>query len=742
MDWNVKPARTPKLFFLYLFIANYIFVSSPSKKKSNNNMRSIFIYFSLSMISTNLFSQTIKYPITDKGTVTDNYFGTNIADPYRWLEDDTSAATGQWVKAQNNITQSYISKIPFREKINKDLTKMWDFAKYANAFRKGDYFYFYKNDGLQNQAVIYRQKGMDGKPEEFLNPNALSKDGTVSLGDLSFSSNNKYVAYTVSASGSDWQDVYIMDVATKQLIKDKITYTKFSGIAWKGDQTFYYSGYDRPKSEETKYSAKSEYQKIFMHAIGTSQDADALIFEDKEKPLLYKGVSLTEDERFLILYLSEGTDGTEIRYIDLKNKAMKSFVTILPGYEFNYSIIDNIGEQFILYTNHNAPNYQAVLLDPKHPEPANWKPFIKETTEKLDGVSIAGNQIFAHYLKDASTAIVRYDMKGKELGVVPSPGIGTLSGFGGSRKDKETFYGFTSFNSPNTIYKYDLATNKSTIFKQPSLLFNPDDYVVKQVKFKSKDGTMVPMFLVHAKGVVLKTGTTPVFMYGYGGFNISLTPSFSVPYLYFMQQGGVYAMVNLRGGSEYGEEWHSAGMLAKKQNVFDDFIGAAEYLIAEGITCKEKLAIHGRSNGGLLVGACMTQRPDLFQVALPGVGVLDMLRYHKFTVGWGWAVEYGSSEKKDEFDYLIKYSPLHCLKSGTNYPATMITTADHDDRVVPAHSFKFAAALQANHEGKNAVLIRIDAKAGHGAGKPTSKQIDEWTDVLTFTMFNLKMRLR
>ena len=705
-------------------------------------MRKIFSIAILSMLSTSMHAQGLKYPDTKKVDVTDNYFGTTIADPYRWLEDDTSAATADWVRHENSITQSYIGKIPFRQKIHADLTKMWDFAKYSGAAKHGDYIYFYKNDGLQNQAVLYRQKGANGKPEEFINPNTLSKDGTVSVGDLSFSANNKYVAYTVSASGSDWQDVYIMDVATKKLVADKITYTKFSGIAWKGDNTFYYSGYDRPKSEELKYSAKSEYQKIFMHKMGTKQDADVLVFEDKEKTLLYKGAGLTEDERFLILYLSEGTDGSEIRYIDLKDKNAKTFQTILPGYQYNYTIVDNIGDKFLLYTNHNAQNYHVVMLDPKHPEPSNWKPFIPETTEKLDGVSIVGNQIFAQYLKDASTVVKRFDMKGKELGTVPSAGIGTMAGFSGSSKNQETYYSFTSFNSPATIYKYDLATNKSTIFKQPELPFSPTDFEVEQVKFKSKDGTMVPMFLVHRKGLDIKTGNTPIFLYGYGGFNISLTPNFSVPYLYFMQQGGVYAMVNLRGGSEYGEDWHSNGMLAKKQNVFDDFIGAAEYLIEQGITNKDKIAIHGRSNGGLLVGACMTQRPDLFKVALPGVGVLDMLRYHKFTVGWGWAVEYGSSEKQDEFNYLIKYSPLHNLKKGTSYPATMITTADHDDRVVPAHSFKFAATLQEMHQGENPVLIRIDAKAGHGAGKPTSKQIDEWADVMAFTMFNLKMRLR
>jgi prolyl oligopeptidase len=698
----------------------------------------IFVIYS----SNHTMAQQFKYPTTQQGTTIDNYFGNVIADPFRWLEDDTSAATAAWVTEQNNVTQGYLSNIAFKQKIKTDITKMWNFAKYANAFAEGGYYYFYKNDGLQNQAVIYRQKGKEGKPEEFINPNTLSKDGTVSIGDLSFSPSSKYCAYTLSASGSDWQDIVIMDCATKQLIADKITYTKFSGVTWLSDNEFYYSGYDKPKSEETKYSAKSEYQKIFKHKIGKNQDADVLVFEDKEKPLLYKGVGLTEDKRFLVLYLSEGTDGTEIRYVDLKNTQDKTFTKLLPGYQYNYSIIDNIGDKFLVYTNHGASNYQLVLVDPKQPQEKFWKKIIPETTEKLDAVSIINKQIIAQYLKNASTLIKRFDAKGKYLGTVPSPGIGTMSGFGGKAKDKETFYSFTSFNSPNTIYHYNAVTNKSTVFKQPDLLFDPKDYEVKQEWFTSKDGTKVSMFLVHRKGLQIKTGSTPVFLYGYGGFNISLTPSFSVPYLYFMQQGGIYAMVNLRGGSEYGEAWHSNGMLGKKQNVFDDFIGAAEYLVAQGITTPEKIAIHGRSNGGLLVGACMTQRPDLFKVALPGVGVLDMLRYHKFTVGWGWAVEYGSSDNEKDFNYLIKYSPLHNLKKGVQYPATLITTADHDDRVVPAHSFKFAAALQQSHVGDNPVLIRIDAKAGHGAGKPTSKQIDEWSDVMAFTMYNLKMRLR
>jgi prolyl oligopeptidase len=475
------------------------------------------------------------------------------------------------------------------------------------------------------------------------------------------------------------------------------------------------------------------------HAMGTKQTDDKLVYEDTQHPLIYKSAGLTDDERFLILYLSEGTDGTEIQYMDMLDKATPSFKKLLPGFDYNYSIIDNIGSQLLCYTNQGASNYQLVLVDPKNPDAKNWKKIIPESENKLDGINIVGNQILAHYLVDASTTIKRFDMAGKYLGNIPSPGIGTMAGFDGDKKDIETFYSFSSFNMPTTIYRYDIAKNKSEVFKKVQTGIAPENFIVKQVKFKSKDGTMIPMFIVHRKDVNLNSGANPVLMYGYGGFNISLTPSFSIPNIYFVQQGGVYVLVNLRGGSEYGEAWHSAGMLDKKQNVFDDFIGAAEYLIANKITNSKKIAIKGGSNGGLLVGACMTQRPDLFKVALPGVGVLDMLRYHKFTVGWGWAVEYGSSEKKTDFDYLIKYSPLHNVKTNANYPATLITTADHDDRVVPAHSFKFAATLQEKNLSGNPLLIRIDSKAGHGAGKPTSKQIDEWADVLSFTMFHLGM---
>jgi prolyl oligopeptidase len=583
-------------------------------------MKKTFLISSL-LISNFTFAQimnTIKYLNTAKDSTVDNYFGTKIADPYRWLENDNSTETKTWVDAENTITQNYLNTIPFKNQVHEELTKMWNYEKYSNPFKQGNYYYFYKNDGLQNQSVLYCQKGLTGTAEEFLNPNTLSKDGTSALGSLSFSKNNKYVGYTISKAGSDWQDIFIMDVATKKLTKDHIQYTKFGGITWQGDAGFYYSGYDKPANEDKKYSAKSEFQKIFYHKIGTDQSSDKLVYEDKEHALRYKTLGLTDDERFKIIDISEGTDGSEVLFWDTKDKTQKEFKTLLPGFDFNYSVIDNIGDKLLVYTNNGASNYQVVLVDPKKPEIGNWKTFIPEQKSKLDGISIVGNQIFAQYLKDASTQVKRFDIKGKYLGEVPSPGIGTMAGFGGKKKDMETFYSFSSFNMPATIYKYDIAKNKITEFKKTKLSFDPSNVVVEQTWFTSKDGTKVPMFLVHKKDIDMKSGNNPVFLYGYGGFNISLTPSFSIPYMYFVQQGGVYAMVNLRGGSEYGEEWHKKGMLENKQNVFDDFIGAAENLIATGVTNKNKLAIHGRSNGGLLVGACMTERPDLFKVALPG----------------------------------------------------------------------------------------------------------------------------
>lgn len=679
---------------------------------------------------------SIKPPVAKKGTVVDTYFNKKINDPYRWLEDDNSTETAAWVKKENEATHDYLSKIPFRGQVNKELSNMWNFVKYSNPFKEGEYYLFYKNDGLQNQSVLYIQKGINGDPSEFLNPNTMNAAGTSSLGSVVLSKNQKLCAYSVSNAGSDWQDIYVMDVESKSKLKDVINYSKFSGIAWKGDEGFYYSGYDKP-DEKNKFSAKTEFQKIFFHKIGTAQSEDQLIYEDKEHPLRYKGVGISEDERWLMMSLSEGTDGSELQFLDLNNPAQKEFSMLSKGFDINQDFIDNIDGQFYVYTNYMAPNYKVVSIDPNNPDPSAWKTIIPEKENKLDGVHHVGDKLFCSYLVNACSKVDIWSLNGSFESTVKLPGLGTVTGFEGGKKDDHTFYTYTSYNVPSTIFKYDLKTGQSDYFKQPNTEVNFSNTVVEQIWFTSKDGTKVPMFVYHRKDVDLKKGPLPVLLYGYGGFNISLTPGFSIPMSYFVQKGGVYVSVSLRGGSEFGEKWHQAGMLDKKQNVFDDFIGAAEYLIKNNITSKEKLAIHGRSNGGLLVGACMTQRPDLYKVALPGVGVLDMLRYHKFTVGWGWAVEYGSSDKQKDFYYLMKYSPLHNIRKGTKYPATMITTADHDDRVVPAHSFKFAATLQEANASDQPMLIRIDTQAGHGAGKPTSKQIDEWSDVLSFTMYHL-----
>jgi prolyl oligopeptidase len=675
---------------------------------------------------------------TRKDTTVDTYFGTRISDPYRWLEDDHSQETAEWVRKENMATFDYLKRIPFRDKVGKELSRMWNYEKYGNPSKEGKYLLFYKNDGLQNQSVLYIQDGVNGTPTEFINPNTLNAAGTSSLGSVSFSKHQKYCGYSVSNSGSDWQDIYIMEVSTQKKLKDVINYSKFSGISWKGDEGFYYSGYDKP-DEKNKFSAKTEYQKIFFHKIGTAQSEDKLIYEDKQHPLRYKSVTLSEDERWLLLNLSEGTDGSELQCWDLQNKDQKGFNMLCRGFAHNQDFVDVIDGKILVYTNYKAPNYQLMLIDPKHPEPSQWKTFLAEASHKLDAVHRVGDKLFCSYLINACTQVDIYDLQGKKQSTLDLPGLGTASGFEGNSKDNSTFYTFTSYNVAPVIYQYDIASGKSTLFKQPEMKVSLANTVVEQLWFESKDGTRVPMFVYHRADVNLRDKPHPVLLYGYGGFNISLTPGFSIPMSYFVQKGGIYVSVSLRGGSEFGEKWHQGGMLSNKQNVFDDFIGAAEYLIKEGITSKEQLAIHGRSNGGLLIGACMTQRPDLFAVCLPGVGVLDMLRYHKFTVGWGWAVEYGCSEKEDEFKYLLSYSPLHNLKQGTHYPATMITTADHDDRVVPAHSFKFAATLQERNAGDNPMLIRIDTQAGHGAGKPTSKQIEEWADVLSFTMFHVGM---
>lgn len=680
--------------------------------------------------------QTITYPESQKVDTIDNYHGTPIADPYRWLEDDHSPETKAWVDAQNKVTENYLSNIPFRAEIRKRLEELWNYPKNGAPGKHGNYYYFFKNDGLQNQSILYRSATLDGAPEVFLDPNKLSAAGTTALGSMSFSKDGKHFAYLLSKAGSDWQEGFVMDVETRQLLSDKLEWVKFSGLSWKGNG-FYYSRYDKP-DEQSKLSKKNEFQKVYYHQLGDPQEKDELIYVDKEHPLRNAGVDVTEDERFLILSTSEGTSGRELWFRDLQNPAQKEFTLLVKGFANEPDVIDNDGDKLLVRTNHNAPNYKIVLIDPANPAEANWKVIVPERKEALQGVGIAGGKLFLSYLKDASTRVYQYDYKGKLEHEVKLPGLGTAGGFGGKKEDKEFFYTYTSFITPPAVYKYDVATGVSTLYNKAEVKFNPAQYETKQVFFKSADGESVPVFLSYKKGIRLN-GNNPVLLYGYGGFNIAVTPSFSVSNLYFMEQGGIYAVVSLRGGSEYGEAWHKGGMMEKKQNVFNDFIGAAEYLIKAKYTNPGKIAIRGGSNGGLLVGACMTQRPELFKVALPAVGVMDMLRFQKFTIGWAWAVEYGSSDNAEQFKYLLKYSPLHNLKPGTAYPATLITTADHDDRVVPAHSFKFAATLQADNAGPNPTLIRIETQAGHGAGKPTSKMIDEAADIWAFTMYNLGM---
>jgi len=676
------------------------------------------------------------YPETKKDYTTDNYFGTRIADPYRWLENDTSTETKNWVDEENKITQNYLEQIPYREDIKNRLTEIWNYPKESAPFKAGEYYFFTKNDGLQNQSVWFIKKGLEGKEELFLDPNKLSADGTASVSLLGFSHDKKYIAYSLAQSGSDWSNIYVMEVASKTKLADELKWTKFSGAAWKGDG-FYYSRYDEP-TKGMELSGANKFQKVYFHKLGEAQTADKLIFEDNTNPNLYFGADVTEDEHFLVLYASAGTSGNALYYQDLTSLNNK-IESLVKGFKNNHSVITNDGDKLLINTDLNAPNKQVVLVDPKNSDPKNWQKIIPESKLALEGASSGGGFLWASYLKDASTNIVQFDLSGNKIKDVKLPDIGTVGGFGGYKDDIEFFYSFTNFITPGTSYRYDIKQGESTLYKKSALKFNTDNYETKQVFYPSKDGTKVPMFMVYKKGIKLN-GDNPVFLYAYGGFQISLTPTFSLSRMLFLEHGGIYAQPSLRGGSEYGEAWHKAGMLEKKQNVFDDFIGAAEYLIKEKYTNPDKIAISGGSNGGLLVGACMTQRPELFKVALPAVGVLDMLRYHKFTVGWGWAVEYGTSDQKDDFDYLIKYSPLHNIKIGVNYPATLITTADHDDRVVPAHSFKFAATLQEKYKGENPMLIRIDKKAGHGAGKPTKKLIEEATDIWSFVFQNLEMK--
>lgn len=674
------------------------------------------------------------YPETEKIDQKDDYFGETVSDPYRWLEDDLSEKTKSWVIAQNEVTQDYLKQIPYREEIRTRLESLWNYEKETAPFQEGEYTYYYKNDGLQNQYVLYRKKGGEGAEEVFLDPNKFSDDGTTSLAGLSFSKDGSLVAYQISEGGSDWRKVIIMNAADKTVIGDTLIDVKFSGLAWKGNEGIFYSSYDKPK-DASALSAMTDQHKLYFHVLNTPQSTDKLIFGGSANPRRYVGASLTDDERFLVVTAANATSGNELYMKDLSNPE-SAFVTVVGNMDKNHYVIDNEGTKLFIYTELNAPNGRVVTTDFSNPKAENWVDLIAETEQVLSP-STAGGKIFANYLKDATSLVKQYDRTGKLEREVELPGVGTIAGFSDKSSATDLYYTFTNYVNPGTIYKYAISSGKSEVYKNSAMDFDPTKYESKQVFYTSKDGTKIPMIITYKKGIVLD-GTNPTMLYGYGGFNISLTPSFSTSNIILLEQGGVYAVANLRGGGEYGENWHLAGTKMSKQNVFDDFIAAAEYLISEKYTSSERLAIAGGSNGGLLVGACMTQKPDLFKVAFPAVGVLDMLRYHKFTAGAGWAYDYGTADDNQEmFAYLYKYSPYHALKAGVNYPATMVTTADHDDRVVPAHSFKFAARLQEMHQGDNPVLIRIDTNAGHGAGKSTSMVIAEQTDKWAFMLQNM-----
>lgn len=677
------------------------------------------------------FSQQIKYPVSKKGTVVDTYFGQNVPDPYRWLEDDRSEETAQWVTDQNKVTFGFLDQISFRDQLKQRMEKLWNYERISAPFVEGNYTYFYKNDGLQNQSVLYR-KDKSGKEEIFLDPNTFSKDGSTSLGEVSFSKDGSKVAYAISEGGSDWRKVIILDAASKKMTEDTLIDVKFSGLAWFKNEGFYYSSYDKPQGSEL--SAKTDQHKLYYHQLGTSQKMDEVIFGANEKRR-YVGGSVTEDQAYLIISAANSTSGNEL-YIKSLKSANSKIITIVDNYNSDSYVMENEGSKLYIVTNLKAPNKKIITVDAANPVPGNWKDFIAETQYVLSPSKGSG-YFFANYMKDAVSQIVQFDYTGKKVREVTLPGIGTAGGFSSKKTEKTIYYVFTNYVTPGTIYSFEPVAGKSAVYQKPNVDFKSDDFESKQVFYTSKDGTKVPMIITHKKGLVLD-GNNPTILYGYGGFNVSLTPAFSIANAVWLEQGGVYAVANLRGGGEYGKTWHDAGTKLQKQNVFDDFIAAAEYLIAEKITSSDYLAIRGGSNGGLLVGAVMTQRPDLIKVALPAVGVLDMLRYHTFTAGAGWAYDYGTAEDDAKmFEYLKGYSPVHNVKKGVQYPATMITTGDHDDRVVPAHSFKFAAELQDKQTGPNPVLIRIDVNAGHGAGKSVAQTIQENVDIQSFILFNM-----
>ena len=701
-------------------------------------MKHFIVLSALALTATTMTAQKKIYPNAPKDGTVDTYFGVKIPDPFRPLEADRSEETAEWVAAENKITNEYLAKIPFRGKLLKRLKEVADYEKVGAPFKKNGKWYVFKNNGLQNQSVLYQMDELGGALHEFLDPNKLSTDGTVALQGISFSKDGRYMAYVISRSGSDWQEIYVKDVATGELLSDHIEWAKFGGAQWCGNG-FYYSAYDAPEKGK-EYSSKNEVHKVYYHKIGTPQGQDVLFYQNPAHPLRFYSVSLNKEETMMFLHESGAGSGMNLYVRDLRVPDAQ-FIQMTSNMDLQYSPIETVGDNIYLLTNDGAPRGRVMVADIHKPGFKDWKELIGESKGVLEDVQFADDKLVLTYSQDASTHLYVYSLEGKELNEIKLPTVGR-AGFSGERGQKECFYSFASFTVPGTIYQYDMAQNKSTVYTEPKVKFDLGKYTTEQVFFISKDGTHVPMFLTYRKGLK-HNGKNPTLIYGYGGFNISLSPNFSSMRIPFLENGGIYVQVNLRGGSEYGEEWHVAGTKMQKQNVFDDFISAAEWLVTNSFTSKDHIAIMGGSNGGLLVGACMTQRPDLFKVCIPQVGVMDMLRYHKFTIGWNWAPDYGTSEdSKEMFEYLYSYSPLHNLKKGVSYPATLVTTADHDDRVVPAHSFKFAATLQECQGGTAPVLIRIDSKAGHGGGKPLAKQLEEQADIYSFIMWNLGMKFK
>jgi len=687
--------------------------------------------FSQAQATEKATTKGLGYPDAPRGDVVDEYHGTKVPDPFRPLEDPDADVTRAWVEAENKITFGFLERIAARKPLEERLTKLWDYEKFSVPFEEGGTYFYLRNSGLQNQSVLYTAPSLDAEPRVLLDPNLLSKDGTVALAGLAVNSDGTKLAYALADAGSDWITWHVRNVATGKDTEDIIRWSKFSGAAWTKDgKGFFYGRYPEPKEGED-LRASNYFQKVYYHKLGTPQSDDKLIYESKEHKDWMFGTEVTDDGRYLVISVSKSTDDVNMVLYQELDKPGAKIETLIDNFDAGYILVDNAGPVFYFKTNKDAPRGRLIAIDTQQPGEKDWKEIIPQTEQVLDSIDLVGDRFLANYLKDAHSEIKVFDVAGKSLGEVKLPGLGTAAGFGGERTDKETFYSFASFTTPTTIYRYNVAAGKSEVYREPKVDFKPLDYTTEQVFYKSADGTKIPMFISYKKGLK-KNGQNQTVLYGYGGFNISLTPSFSVANLVWMEMGGIFAMPNLRGGGEYGEEWHKAGTKAQKQNVFDDFIAAAEYLIAEKYTSTPKLAISGGSNGGLLVGACITQRPDLYGAALPAVGVLDMLRFHKFTIGHAWVDDYGSSDNADEFPALLKYSPLHSIKSGTCYPPTMITTADHDDRVVPAHSFKFAATLQEAQGCDKPILIRIETKAGHGAGKPTAKLIEEAADKWAF----------